>query len=144
MKFIPRHNQAIGRIVIKRMLESIVRPNETKDTTKFILIDAVGPGAEAAGIKKGDVVLPVAMGVIMLDGQVSIRPTVEEDKIGFFVVDVGPEDLAIQTENGRDYVPFNDPRAAKPLGASAPTVPEAQRQRASRGGSSVAHPGDQA
>ena len=57
MKFVPRHSQAIGRVVVKRILSTIIRPDETKNTTKFVLIDGVGPDAAAAGIKVGDIVL---------------------------------------------------------------------------------------
>ncbi len=116
MKFVPRRNQAVGRVVTKRLLSFIVRPDETKNTTKFVLIDAVGAGAEAAGIKVGDIVLPGKMGNIMLDGGASFRPIVDEEDIRAFVTDVTLAELVVQTDNASVFVPFDDKDAAKPLG----------------------------
>lgn len=116
MKFIPRHNQVIGRMVMKRMLTSIVRPDETKGTTKFVLIDAVGPGAAAAGLKVGDVVVPSSMSHVVLDGGVSFRPLVEEANVALIVTDVSLDELLVQSDGGSQYVAFSDPMAAKSLG----------------------------
>lgn len=120
MKFVPRHSSVIGRMAIKKLVTSIVRPNESKDTTKFMLIDAVGPGAEAAGLKVGDVVIPTALGNIVLDGGVSFRPIVEEKDIAAFVTEVSLDELVVQTDNASKYVPFGDPDAAQSLGAVVP------------------------
>lgn len=125
MKFVPRHSNIAGRIVIKRILSSIVRPDETKDTTKFVLVDAVGPDAAKEGIKVGDVLVPNGVGVIKLDGGACVRPMLEEKNAAFFVRDITLDDLAVQTDNGLQYVPFNSPDAAKPLGQNPPP-PEAE------------------
>ncbi len=126
MKFIPRHNQVIGRMVMKRMLTSIVRPDETKGTTKFVLIDAVGPGAEAAGLKVGDVVVPSSMSHVVFDGGVSFRPLVEEANVALIVTDVDMNELLVQSDGGSQYVPFNDPIAAKSLGEIARQVDKSE------------------
>ena len=115
MKLVPRHNQAIGRIVIKRILSAIVRPDETKNTTKFVLDDSVGAGAEAEGIKVGDVVLPVQLSNIMLDGGASFRPIVDEKDVRAFVTDVTLEELMVQTDNGGKFVSLGDTEAAQSL-----------------------------
>lgn len=116
MKFVPRRNQAIGRIVVKRIYSSIVRPDETKNTTKLVLIDAVGAVAAAAGIKVGDIVLPGKMGNILLDGGASFRPLVDEEDIRAWVTDVTLADLVVQTDNGSGFVAFDAKDAAQPLG----------------------------
>ena len=116
MKFVPRRNQAIGRIVVKRILSHIIRPDETKNTTKMVLIDAVGAGAAAAGIKVGDIVLPGKMGNILLDGGASFRPLLDEEDIRAWVTDVSLADLVVQTDNGSGFVAFDAKDAAQPLG----------------------------
>ena len=116
MKFLPRHNQIVGRMVMKRMLTSIVRPDETRGTTKFVLIDAVGPGAAAAGLKVGDVVVPSSMSHVVLDGGVSFRPLIEEANVALIVTDVSLDELVVQSDGGSQYVPFDDAIAAKSLG----------------------------
>jgi hypothetical protein len=119
MKFVPRHSQIIGRIVIKRVMQTIIRPDETKDTTKFILIDAVGPEAEAAGLKVGDVIVPTALGNIALDGGACVRPVLEEKNAGFFVTEMDIEkELVVQDDTATRYVSFDDDAAAKSLGES--------------------------
>jgi len=115
VKLVPRQNQAIGRIVIKRILANIVRPDETKNTTKFVLIDAVGSEAQAAGIKVGDVVLPDKLSNILLDGGVSFRPIVDEKDIRAIVTDVTLDELMVQTDNGSKFVTFDADDAAQSL-----------------------------
>lgn len=115
MHYIARHKQVIGRIAIKRVLRSIIRPDQTKDTTKFILVDGVGPEAALAGIKVGDIVVPTAMAAIKLDGGSCIRAMLEEPSIGAVVGGLSPGELVIQTDNGKEYVPFDDERAAKSM-----------------------------
>jgi hypothetical protein len=116
VKLIPRRNQAIGRIVVKRIMSFIVRPDETKNTTKFVLIDAVGAVAEAAGIRVGDIVLPGKMGNILLDGGASFRPLLDEEDIRAWATDVNLSDLVVQTDNGSGFVSFDAKDAAQPLG----------------------------
>lgn len=116
MKLVPRRNQVIGRIVVKRILTTIVRPDETKHTTKFVLVDAVGAGAEAAGIRVGDIVLPGKMGNILLDGGVSFRPLVDEEDIRGWATEVAMSELVVQTDSGSGFVAFDAKDAAQPLG----------------------------
>ena len=114
MKFVPRNSQIIGRMVIRRSMSAIIRVGSEK-VTKFILVDAVGVEAAAKGIKVGDLVVPKALAnIVMSEG---FRPVLEEANVDFFVKDVSPDDLAIQTDAGTDFVPFDSPQAAKPLGA---------------------------
>jgi hypothetical protein len=120
VKFIPRHNQIIGRIVIKRMLSTIVRPDETKNTTKFVLVDAVGPDAAAAGLKIGDVVLPNVMSNIFLDGGAVYRPLVDEKSVACVVADVTLDELAVQNDGATKFVTLDDPEAAQSLGTNPP------------------------
>ena len=115
MKLIPRHNQIVGRVVIERPQSSIIRPDATKNTTKIILVDAVGEGAAKSGIKVGDLVVPMKMNHFMLDGGAIFRPLIEEGDAGFFVTEA--EELYVQTDNGQEYVPLDSERAAKSLGA---------------------------
>ena len=121
MKFVPRHNQAVGRVVIKRMLSTIIRPDETKSTTKFVLIDGVGSEAAAAGIKVGDIVLPEKMGHIFLDGGYCFRPLVDEKEIKVIVTGVPLSEFVVQTDNGSGFVPFDHKDAAKSLCEEFPT-----------------------
>ena len=115
MKFAPRRNQIIGRAVIKRKFAAILRPNETDGITKFVLVDAVGVDAAAKGIKVGDVIVPLKVGNIVMDG--AFRPVVEEENAGLFVTELSPGELLVQTENGSRYVPFDSEDAAVSLGA---------------------------
>lgn len=115
MKFVPRRNEVIGRIVVKRVLHTIVRPDETKNTTKFLLVDGVGSDAAAAGIKVGDIVLAQKFGNILLDGGVSFRPLVDEKDVRAWVTGVSLDELVVQTDNGSEFVPFQDMSAAKSL-----------------------------
>lgn len=118
MKLIPRKNQIIGRVVIKRVFSTIVRVDETKETTKFVLIDAVGPDAAAQGFKVGDIVLPTQMANIKLDGGAFFRPLVNADYVAAHLTDVNVEELGIQTDGGGEYVAFGAPRAAISLAES--------------------------
>ena len=118
MKFAPRHNQAVGRMVIKRSDSKIVRVDETK-VTKFVLIDAVGVDAAVAGLNVGDVVVATKLNHMVFDAGLRFRPLVEEKDIACFVTDLQPGELLVQTENGAKYVLFDDPDAAVPLGAQA-------------------------
>jgi hypothetical protein len=114
VKFIPRRRQIVGRIVVKKILSAIIRPDETKNTTKFVLIDALGPDAEAAGLKVGDLVMPKSMATMQFDGGASIRPIVDEVDVMGVVLD--PGSLAMQNENCTDFVAIDSPEAAKSIG----------------------------
>jgi hypothetical protein len=120
VRFIPRRDQIIGRIVIQRRKSAVVRPDETRDTTKLILVDAVGPIAAAAGIRVGDVVLPNAMGNIVLDGGVSFRPILSEANVLATMVGLRVEEMLIQVEGATKFVPFGDAEAAQSLAESPP------------------------
>ena len=118
MKYEPRRNRAVGRVVVRTPSSSIVRPDETKGTTKLMLIDAVGPDLQAMGLNVGDIVLPTTISGIMMEGGASFRPMAEEVHIALIVRDwTRLDEFRVQTESGAEYVPFSDPRAAKSLGA---------------------------
>lgn len=119
MKFAPRHNQAVGRMVIKRSDSKIIRTDETK-VTKFVVIDAVGDDAAAAGVKVGDVVVATKLNHMVFDAGMRFRPLIDEKDIACFVTDLQPGELLVQTENGAQYVLFDSPDAAQPLGAQMP------------------------
>lgn len=115
MNFEPRRDQAVGRIVIRLTESTIVRPDETKNTTKLLLIDAVGPGIK--DLKVGDIVMPTAIIGISMEGGASFRPMAEDKNIALVVRDwASLDEFKVQNESGSEYVPFGDPRAAKSLG----------------------------
>lgn len=117
MKFEPRYGQAVGRVLIRRPTSSILRPDVTKNMTKFVLLDAVGPDAEAKGLKVGEIVLPLKINTIFLDNGAGMRPLIEEREVAIVVRDwVSLDEFHVQTEGGSEYVPFGDPKAAPPLG----------------------------
>jgi hypothetical protein len=124
MNFQPRRDQAVGRIVVRLPSSAIVRPDETKNTTKFMLIDAVGP--DLKDLKVGDVVMPTAISGISMEGGASFRPMANDANIALVVRDwTSLDEFRVQNESGSEYVPFGDPRAAKSLGVHAPkTVQE--------------------
>lgn len=124
MKLEPRYNEIIGRMVIKRSDSKIVRIDETK-VTKLVLVDAVGPGAAAAGINVGDVVLGKKMNHMVFDAGAIFRPLIAEPEIACFARELTPNELLMQTENGASYVPFDSPEAAQSLG-----VPPRERELA--------------
>ncbi len=123
MKIIPKKNHVIGRTVIKRTLSTIVRPDETRETTKFVLIDAVGPGAAEHGLKVGDVILPTKISIIKFDGGVVVRPMVHCDDFAAIMSDITVEELGVQTDPGTEYVPIDSERAAKSLAESPSAEP---------------------
>jgi hypothetical protein len=128
VNFEPRHDEVVGRIVVRLTDSAILRPDETKNTTKFMLIDAVGPGIK--DLKVGDVVMPTAISGISMEGGASFRPMAEDKNIKIIARDwESLDEFKVQNESGSEYVPFNDPRAAKSLGvlrerASTRRVPE--------------------
>lgn len=114
MKFIPRRDQIIGRTVIRKSQSNIISLDESK-VTKFIIVDAVGDDAAAAGFKTGDLVIPSAISNIVL--QNTWRPFLKEDQVMFFVTDVPKDQLLVQSEKDpKKYVPFDSPDAAVSLG----------------------------
>jgi len=115
VKFIPRRSQILGRIVIKRVLSSIVRPDETRNTTKFVLVDAVGKDV-SADIVVGSVVLPVQIQNIVLDGGVRFRPILDDKDVRLIVTDVPLEEFVVQTESAGNFVAFGSADAAVSLG----------------------------
>jgi len=116
MNFEPRRDQAVGRIVVRLTSSAIVRPDETKGTTKLMLIDAVGP--DLKDLKVGDVVLPTMVSGIVMEGGASFRPMAEDKNIAVIVRDwKSLDEFRVQNESGSEYVPFSDPRAAKSLGS---------------------------
>lgn len=120
MKFEPRYGQAVGRIVIRRPTSTILRADPTKGTTKYLLLDAVGPDCEARGLKVGDVVVPIKINSVVIDNGTAFRPFVEEKEVALIVRDwASLDEFHVQTENAAEYVPFSDPKAALPLGAAA-------------------------
>ena len=113
----PRHGQAVGRVVIKSVPSSIVRPDETKGTTKLVLLDAIGPDLTEKGLKVGDVVLPSKVSSIVMEGGSSFRPVVNEADVILVVRNWSSlSEFRVQTESGAEYVAFDDPRAAPSLG----------------------------
>jgi|GEM_PF-2534809 len=116
MNFRPRRDQVVGRIVVRLTDSAIVRPDETKNTTKFLLIDAVGPDLKD-DLKVGDIVMPTAVIGISMEGGASFRPMATDANIALVVRDwTSLDEFKVQNESGSEYVPFGDPRAAKSLG----------------------------
>lgn len=126
MKFVPRHTQIVGRTVIEKPRSSIIALNETKNITKFMFIDAVGPGAAKVGLKVGDVVVSRAHNNIIMNGGSRFRPVIDEKDVLLFVTGVGLEALYVQTENGQEFVSFDDEKAAKSMGENPPPSDEAE------------------
>jgi len=95
-----------------------MRPDDTKGTTKLMLIDAVGP--DTGGLQVGDIVLPTTVIGILMENGAAFRPMAEEKNIALVVRDwTSLDEFHVQTESGAQYVKFSDPKAAKSLGAVA-------------------------
>ncbi len=120
MKLVARHDEVIGRVVIKRVRSAILRLNEFKNTTKFLLVDAVGPDAAEKGIKVGDVVLARTIDHLKFDAGTIVRFIAKEPSIAIVVEDVDLEEFAIQVDNGEEYVAFGDEFAAQSICGNAP------------------------
>lgn len=119
MKLVARRNEIIGRLIQEKPSSSIVRPDETKGVTKYVLVDSVGPDAAAAGIKIGHVVLSRMIHDIWIDGGFGFRPLVMEPNAAAVWEDARPEDMLIQVNSGKQYVPLDHPEAAKPIAGPA-------------------------
>jgi len=115
VKFVPRHNQIIGRMVVKRASSKIIVGDPTK-VTKFILVDAVGDGAAAAGVKVGDIVVPKSLSQIVMENGTSFCPFLEEKDVAFFVRDLKPGEMLVQSASGTQYVSLESPEAAEAFG----------------------------
>ena len=117
MKLEPRRGQAVGRVVVRPTTSTILRPDETSGITKYLLLDAVGPDLEAKGLKAGDIVVPVKINSIVMDGGVIFIPFVQEENVALVVRDWSSlDEFHVQTDSGTQYVPFTDPRAAPSRG----------------------------
>jgi hypothetical protein len=124
MRFSPRGNMIMGRMVIRKTDSLIILTDQAK-VTKFILVDGVGPDAATKGIKVGDLVIASALGNIVMDRGTVYLPICEEKNIVFFVEDVKPEQLLVQDKGGNNYVAFDSEDAAPNVAAPA-REPEAQ------------------
>lgn len=99
MNLVPKRDQVLGRIVITKLKSAIVTPDETRGVTKFMLVDAVGPEAAAAGYKRGDLVLPRAMNNIFLHGGTYHRVICDAKEILTAVEDWDPKDFLVTAED---------------------------------------------
>lgn len=124
MKFSPRGNMIMGRMVIRKTDSLIITSDQAK-VTKFILVDAVGPEAATKGVKVGDLVIASALGNIVMDRGRTYLPICEEKNIVFFVEDVKQSDLLVQDKSGNNFVAFDAEEAAPNVAAPA-REPEAQ------------------
>jgi hypothetical protein len=124
MKFSPRGNMIMGRMVIRKSESLIILTDQAK-VTKFILVDGVGPDAAAKGIQIGDLVIASALSNIVMDRGTVYLPVCEEKNIVFFVEDVEMDQLLVQDKSGNNYVAFDSDEAA-PNVAAAAREPEAQ------------------
>ncbi len=131
MKISPRRNMVIGRMTIRKV-ESTIILTGVPAVTKFILVDAVGPDAAAAGIKVGDLVVAKALGNIVLDSSTFFVPMCEEENVIFFVEEVGLNELSIQTKNGKAFVPFDSEEAAPNISAPARVFPATETAEAAQ------------
>lgn len=123
MKFSPRNDHIIGRMMIKRSDSMIILKDATK-VTKYVLVDAVGPGAAAKGIKVGDVVVITKLMNIVQDAGRVFIPFCEEKDVALFATDFVLEtDLLMQTPRGDEFVPFDAENAMQSVGVD-PAVRE--------------------
>lgn len=88
MRLEPINKRVIGRIIITRVSSTIIASDPTKNVTKFVLVEAVSPEAEAAGYKPGDIILPRQVESIFLKGGLYHRATCSIDEIVCKVHDV--------------------------------------------------------
>ena len=116
MKFIPRKNQIIGRMTIKKSDSKIIRVDQTK-VTKYLLVDAAGPGAVAEGIHVGDLVVVTSIRHIVQDAGMVFVPFSDEKDVALFATDVTLDDLLVQIPSGKEFVPFDSPEAMQSVGA---------------------------
>jgi hypothetical protein len=117
VKFIPRNSQFIGRMTIRRSESKIIVSDPTK-VTKYLLVDAVGPEAAQKGIKVGDYVVVLSVRHIVQDAGRVFIPFSEEKDVALFATDIGPNEMLMQTPNGKEFVAFDSPEAASSFGMS--------------------------
>ena len=122
MKFTPRHGHVVGRMTIPKSESTIILLDATK-VTKFVLVDACGPDATAAGIKVGDVVVVTRLNNIVLNAGRTYMPLIEEKDVALFVTEIEREELLVQSTNGKNFVPFDSDEAAPCLGVQPISVP---------------------
>jgi energy-converting hydrogenase Eha subunit G len=123
VKFIPRNDHIVGRMMIKRSDSTIILNDATK-VTKYVFVDAVGPGAAEKGIKVGDVVVITKLMSIVQDAGRVYIPFCEEKDVALFATDVDIEkDLLIQVPSGREFVAFDHDQAMQSVGVD-PAVRE--------------------
>ena len=115
MKFAPRHAQLVGRMTIRKSESVIILTNE-KEVTKFLLVDAVGPDAAAAGLRVGDLVVATMLKSIVFDAGTIYMPLVDEKDVALHVLEAPLDSLLVQVASGKGFVPFDSPDAAKSLG----------------------------
>ncbi len=123
MKFAPRRSQIIGRMLIEKTQSTIILVNEAQ-VTKYLLVDAVGVEAAAIGIKVGDIVVPKALGNMVLKNGTIYSPWLEEKDIGVFAKEWTLDEFLVQTNSGKQFVPFDSPEAMQSLGWVPPAVEE--------------------
>jgi hypothetical protein len=93
VKLKPLQKWVIGRIAITKVSDTIVLSDATRGVTKFALIEAVSPEAEAAGFKPGDLVMAKTMHNIFLKGGKFHRVTFPIDEAVCLVEGVPFDDL---------------------------------------------------
>lgn len=83
MKLEPLKKQMIGRLVLTKREEGniILAEDPTKGVSKFVLLEAVSPEAEAEGHQIGDFVLPKFVNNIFLKGGRYHRVVVSTDDV---------------------------------------------------------------
>lgn len=108
-------------MTIKRSDSKIIRVDETK-VTKYLLVDAVGPGAAAKGIKVGDYVVVTRIMHVVQDAGMVFIPFADEEYVALFAREIGPNELLMQTLSGKEFVAFDSPDAAPSFGAVEPPV----------------------
>ena len=142
MKLAPRRDQILGRFAIERRQSAVTLTDESKGVAKFIFVDAVGPEAEAAGIKVGDMLAPRAVltakgfsypmtAVVTYKG---VRALIREQDVAATVPDLDLEEFSVQTDSLSSYVPFDSDQAAQSIGVGHKAAPESGRN----GGGAVA------
>jgi hypothetical protein len=108
VKLKPLQKWVIGRIAITKVSSTIIASDPTKNVTKFALIEAVSPEAEAAGFKVGDIVMAKTMHNIFLKGGLYHRVTFPIDEAVCIAEDVPLDEFVDSTGNPL----FVDGRAA--------------------------------
>lgn len=115
-------------MMIKKSDSTIILTNADK-VTKYMLVDAVGPEAAREGIKVGDIVVVSRVNHIVQDAGRVFVSFAEEKEVLLFVTDVVPENLLMQTKDGKNFVPLDSKDAAEPF-VPVPTKPNGETQYA--------------